>query len=378
MREASVISEFPEIPVTLTDEIIAELLTVAAEQKTTDLHFSRGHLFYRSHGELLAAQKWRKFTDDESRVREMFSTENLKDLLIKERSEVGRTPGSGRREHHRTVMYRAGSVQVRVQLLSTEQGEHIAIRVQESHPPSLADVLKQSPEVLRYLSEKPEGLVLVTGPMGSGKTTFAASLAESWTNSNRHLVTLEDPVEYMLTTKAGIISHLSCNFRDEEALDNSIEDLLRSDMDALFVGEIRHVLALRTCLEFAGMREPVITTIHGGSIAHSLIRLFTVAGKNMTEAALKRSLSQCLHAVIYVNLAFTKHGRPVPVVMCLPGNPIEIRQIIAEENPELFGQKVDGWMKSNGNFPGVINHETALNNAIAMGATRESALAALP
>jgi twitching motility protein PilT len=378
MREASVISEFPEIPVTLTDEVIAELLTVAAEQKTTDLHFSRGHLFYRSHGELLAAQKWRKFTDDESRVREIFSTENLKDLLIKERSGGEWTPGSGRREHQRTVMYRAGRVQVRVQLLSTEQGEHIAIRVQESHPPSLTDVLKQSPEVLRYLSEKPEGLVLVTGPMGSGKTTLAASLAESWTNSNRHLVTLEDPVEYMLTTKAGIISHLSCNFRDEEALDNSIEDLLRSDMDALFVGEIRHVLALRTCLEFAGMREPVITTIHGGSIAHSLIRLFTVAGKNMTEAALKRSLSQCLHAVIYVNLAFTKHGRPVPVVMCLPGNPIEIRQVIAEENPELFGQKVDGWMKSNVNFPGVINHETALNNAIAMGATRESALAALP
>ena len=66
------------------------------------------------------------------------------------------------------------------------------------------------------------------------------------------------------------------------------------------------------------------------------------------------------------------------MVMCLPGNPIEIRQIIAEETPEIFGQKVEGWMKSNGNFPGVINHEAALNNAVAMGATRESALAALP
>jgi Tfp pilus assembly pilus retraction ATPase PilT len=191
-------------------------------------------------------------------------------------------------------------------------------------------------------------------------------------------VTLEDPVEYRLSPKAGIVSHLSCNFRDEERLDDSIEDLLRSDMDALFVGEIRHVLALRTCLEFAGMREPVITTIHGGSIAHSLVRLFTVAGKNMTEMALKRGLAQCLHAVVYVNLAFTRHGRPVPVVMCLPGRPIEIRQTIAEENPEIFGQKIDGWMKSNANIPGVIDSEAALNNAIAMGATRESALAALP
>jgi twitching motility protein PilT len=378
MRDTSVISEFPEIPVTLTDEIIAELLTVAAEQKTTDLHFSRGHLYYRSHGELLAAQQWRKFTDDESRVREIFSSENLKALLIKEKIGDERSSVPGRREHQRTVMYRAGRVQVRVQLLNTEQGDHIAIRVQENRPPSLAEVLKHSPETQRYLSEKPEGLVLVTGPMGSGKTTLAASLAESWTRANRHLVTLEDPVEYVLTPSEGIISHLPCNFRDEAALDDSIEDLLRSDMDALFVGEIRHVLALRTCLEFAGMREPVITTIHGGSIAHSLIRLFTVAGKNMTEAALKRSLAQCLHAVVYVNLAFTKYGRPVPVVMCLPGNPIEVRQIIAEENPEIFGQKVEGWMKSNGSFPGVINHEAALNNAVAMGATRESALAALP
>jgi twitching motility protein PilT len=378
MRDASPVSEFPEIPVTLTDEIIAELLTVAAERKTTDLHFSQGRLFYRSHGELLAAQKWRKFTDDESRVKGMFSPENLKALLIKEKNGDDRPPVTGRREHQRTVMYRSARVQVRVQLLNTEQDDHIAIRVQEKHPPSLTDVLKQSPEAVRYLSEKPEGMVLVTGPMGSGKTTFAASLAESWTVANRHLVTLEDPVEYVLTPKAGIISHLSCNFRDEEALDDSIEDLLRSDMDALFVGEIRHVLALRTCLEFAGMREPVITTIHGGSISHSLIRLFTVAGKNMPEAALKRGLAQCLHAVVYVNLAFTKYGRPVPVVMCLPGNPIEIRQIIAEENPEIFGQKVDGWMKSNPSFPGVINHEAALNNAIAMGATRESALAALP
>jgi twitching motility protein PilT len=378
MRDASLISEFPEIPVTLTDEIIAELLTVAAEQKTTDLHFSQGRLFYRSHGELLAAQKWRKFTDDESRVREMFSPENLQALLIRGKNRDEPPPTPGRREHQRTVMYRSGRVQVRVQLLNTEQDDHMAIRVQEKHPPALAEVLKQSPKTLRYLSEKPEGLVLVTGPMGSGKTTLAASLAESWTAANRHLVTLEDPVEYILTPTAGIVSHLPCNFRDEEALDDSIEDLLRSDMDALFVGEIRHVLALRTCLEFAGMREPVITTIHGGSIAHSLIRLFTVAGKNMTETALKRSLAQCLHAVVYVNLAFTKHGRPVPVMMCLPGNPIEIRQIIAEENPEIFGQKVDGWMKSNAAFPGVINHEAALNNAVAMGATRESALAALP
>lgn len=378
MRDASLISEFPEIPVTLTDEIIAELLTVAAEQKTTDLHFSQGRLFYRSHGELLAAQKWRKFTDDESRVKEIFSPENLKSLLTKGKDRHEPLSAPARREHRRTVMYRSGRLQVRVQLINTEEGDHVAIRVQEKHPPLLADVLKQSPEAVRYLSEKPEGLVLVTGPMGSGKTTLAASLAESWTAANRHLVTLEDPVEYVLTPSAGIVSHLPCNFRDEEALDDSIEDLLRSDMDALFVGEIRHVLALRTCLEFAGMREPVITTIHGGSIAHSLIRLFTVAGKSMTETALKRSLAQCLHAVVYVNLAFTKHGRPVPVVMCLPGNPLEIRQIIAEENPEIFGQKVDGWMNSNANFPGVINRETALNNAIAMGATRESALAAMP
>ncbi|HXA80719.1 MAG TPA: hypothetical protein VNV14_05555, partial [Opitutaceae bacterium] len=118
MRDTSVISEFPEIPVTLTDEIIAELLTVAAEQKTTDLHFSRGHLYYRSHGELLAARKWRKFTDDESRVREIFSSENLRDLLIKEKMEDGRSSAPGRREHQRTVMYRAGRVQVRVQLLN--------------------------------------------------------------------------------------------------------------------------------------------------------------------------------------------------------------------------------------------------------------------
>jgi Tfp pilus assembly pilus retraction ATPase PilT len=233
-------------------------------------------------------------------------------------------------------------------------------------------------ETFNYLVQNPEGMVLVTGPMGSGKTTIAASIASQWSMANRHLVTLEDPIEYLLSADTGIVTHLPCDFRNEYALDDSIEDLLRSDMDALFVGEIRHALALRTCLEFSGMHEPVITTLHGGSISHCLVRLLTLTGKNMSEASVKRSLAQCIHAVVYVNLAFTKMGVPVPVVMCMPVNTLEIRKILMEEAPEVLSQKIEGWMKNNTKHPGVIDYDTALSNAVAAGATRESVVAALP
>ncbi len=341
----------PLLPDSLDQELLIELFSVALEKRATDLHFEPdGRLMYRASGRLCVARDWRHLTDGEGVVAPLFSIANLKSELLGIKSRI-------QPAENRTKMYRVREVgvQVRLQMLSTEAGE----------------------KIVQLLTQRPQGLVLVTGPMGSGKTTLAASIAQCWANDGRHLVTIEDPVEYILRSKAGSVSHHNGNFRNEVELNATIEDTLRADMDGLFLGEIRSALALRTCLEFAGMREPVITTAHGGSIGAGLGRILTLAEQEMSEATAKRALAQSIHSVLYVNLAFTDRGAAVPVVMCLPATQ-EVRRIIAENSPENFERHVQVFMKDHPKAPGMINFEKAREAGRRSSADSASIEAALP
>ena len=342
--------------------------------QSTDLHISKeGRMMYRCRGNMVLAANWERLTDPKGFLLPEFSFDKVRELLIGEESEIGGV----------TKVHRGQTTQVRVQGLRTASGDKIFIRVQPLEPPKLVSTLaSQMYNPLRTALTNASGLVLVCGPIGSGKTTLAAALVEHWaSNRARHIATIEDPTEYLLSPKSGEVSSVNANLLrglpgKGAAFTEVLRDLLRSDIDGLFIGEARDPSTRNACLDFAATEEPVVTTVHACGLADAILRL-THSEDGRDTASLRHVLSQCLHSIVYVKLAYTSDGKPVPVITALPGHIPAVRNAIATGNPATIStslsQALAGCEEQGGASGG-----KALQSATERQATEASAKEALP
>jgi twitching motility protein PilT len=162
----------------------------------------------------------------------------------------------------------------RVNLYRQRGATGIAMRSIPSVIPTIEDL--NLPPILRDLSRKPRGLILVTGPTGHGKSTALAAMIDA-INAERavHIVTVEDPIEYLHEHKKGIVNQRELGF-DTQSFPNALRGVLREDPNVVMVGEMRDLETISAALTIAETGHLVFATLHTANAAQSIDRIVDV------------------------------------------------------------------------------------------------------
>lgn len=176
--------------------------------------------------------------------------------------------------------------------------------------PSKVLTLEQlnAPDIFKSIADTPRGLILVTGPTGSGKSTTLAGMI-NYINDNHahHILTVEDPIEFVHESKKSLISQREV-YKDTLGFNEALKSALREDPDVILVGEMRDIETIRLALTAAETGHVVFGTLHTTSAAKTIDRIIDVfpgGEKDMVRAM----LSESLRAVISQTLLEKKEGK---------------------------------------------------------------------
>lgn len=197
-------------------------------------------------------------------------------------------------------------VRVRINLMDSLRGLAMVLRLVPSRIASLEEL--SLPPVLRQLCARPKGLVLVTGPTGCGKTTTLAAMVD-WINRNmsRHILTIEDPVEFVHESQQSLIRHREVGLTSR-SFHSALRSALREDPDVILIGEIRDQETLATAIQANQTGHLVLSTMHTNSAVRTVERVLGMFPLSDQEAV-RRSLSDSLLGIITQGLIKTTDGK---------------------------------------------------------------------
>ncbi|MEE8233487.1 MAG: type IV pilus twitching motility protein PilT [Gammaproteobacteria bacterium] len=219
-----------------------------------------------------------------------------------------------------------GLARFRVNAFNQNRGAGAVFRTIPSEIMSLEEL--KCPKIFEELADIPRGVVLVTGPTGSGKsTTLAAMVNHKNENEYGHILTVEDPIEFVHVSKKCLINQREVH-RDTLGFNEALRSALREDPDVILVGEMRDLETIRLALSAAETGHLVFGTLHTSSAAKTIDRIidvFPAAEKDMMRAM----LSESLKAVIAQTLLKKNGGGRVAAHEIMIGTPA-IRNLIRE------------------------------------------------
>jgi len=225
------------------------------------------------------------------------------------------------------------------------------------------------PPALRDLAMKHQGLILMTGPTGSGKSTTLASLIDL-INTNRgcHIITVEDPIEYVHDHKMAAVNQREVG-TDTKSFPNALRSVLREDPDVLLVGEMRDLESIAFALTVAETGHLVFATLHTNDTAQSVGRMIDVFPAEQ-QAQIRVQLAAALSCVVYQRLIPKIGGGMTAAYEVLVATPA-VRNLIKEGKTHQLRNSL-----VTGSQDGMITLEQSLSQLVQAGiVTEEEAVA---
>jgi twitching motility protein PilT len=220
-----------------------------------------------------------------------------------------------------------GIARFRVNAFNQKRGAAAVFRTIPSKVLTLDDL--NAPEIFKRIVDVPRGLVLVTGPTGSGKSTTLAAMIDYMNDrEHAHILTIEDPIEFVHVSKRCLINQREVH-RDTHGFSEALRSALRQDPDIILVGEMRDLETIRLALTAAETGHLVFGTLHTSSAAKTIDRIvdvFPAAEKTMVRSM----LSESLRSVVSQALLKKPGGGRVAAHEIMIGTPA-IRNLIRED-----------------------------------------------
>ncbi len=258
---------------------ITQLLAFTMQNNASDLHLSPNNPpIIRAHGEL------KRIKADPLR------SDDIRTMLYSVMTEDQRADFERDMELDFAIAF-GEKARFRVNIFTTRTGTAAVFRSIPSLIPTMEEL--ELPRVMKRFAELEKGLVLVTGPTGSGKSTTLASLI-NYINENeaRHIITVEDPVEFFHTSKKSLVNHRELG-TDTKSFARALKSALREDPDVVLVGEMRDHETISLALTAAETGHLVFGTLHSNTAAKTIDRIidvFPTGDKEMVRAMLASSL----------------------------------------------------------------------------------------
>ncbi|VEI21147.1 Type II secretory pathway, ATPase PulE/Tfp pilus assembly pathway, ATPase PilB [Serratia plymuthica] len=204
----------------------------------------------------------------------------------------------------------AGDIRLRANFFLQNLGVSIALRLIAGHCPTLAALA--APGIVSALLRREDGLILVTGATGSGKsTTLAAMIDDINQHQRRHIIMLEDPIEFMHRSRKSLIQQRELG-RDSHSFDEALRAALREDPDVILLGELRDTTTIRLALTAAETGHLVLATLHTRSAPQAVDRLVDVFPAE-EKPYVRAQLAASLQAVIAQKLLSRPGGGRVAI-----------------------------------------------------------------
>jgi twitching motility protein PilT len=281
-------------------KMLNQILEIAFEKKVSDLHFEVGNPpFFRGRGQLLRS-KLAKLTPDETQfIADRIMEQNNRKLPadLKEIDTSYSLPSGGR---------------FRVSIFRQRGYIGIVMRVIPPHIGTFEEL--NLPQVLAEIAQAPNGLILVTGPTGNGKSTTLASMIRFLNETcSFNIITIEDPIEILFSSAKSCIIQREVGI-DTENFSTALRASLRMDPDVIMVGELRDLETIDACIKAAETGHLVLSTLHTQNAASTINRLIGHYPPDAQEV-IRQRLAEVLVSTISLRLIKDRTGeRLLPVV----------------------------------------------------------------
>jgi twitching motility protein PilT len=338
---------------------IALMVRHAHAQQASDIHIRVGEVpRYRIRGQMVSLGSQGKITAE---IFEQYLAEIL--------TPAKRQQFAANKELDTAIFY-PGFLRCRVNCFESLMGGAMVLRLISLDIPSIDSLAL--PEVFKDLVSRNQGLILVTGPTGSGKsTTIAAMIRHLNETAHKHIVTIEDPIEFVHPSKNCLVSQREVGLHTHDFHD-ALRAVLREDPDVILIGEMRDRITVNTALQAAQTGHLVLGTLHTRSAINSINRLLNLYNAD-EQAVMRIQITESLVAVVAQLLLPTTDNRRIAVHDILINTPAMQDYLLKGDEDEAFRL-----MESNSLEGMQVMNQALYEQMLAGRVTIEEALKASP